>query len=83
MKTREKCQATCKEAFPDKCKFFIYDRINERCDFLKLPLKDYVKTCKIYGGPPTGSVSKCLPGITTLEKSTRIRFARPAACKVS
>ena len=40
MKTREKCQATCKEAFPDldtdKCKFFIYDRINERCDFLIL-----------------------------------------------
>ena len=83
VKTREKCQASCNDDYPDKCKTFIFDRLNERCDLLKLPLEDYMKTCKLYGGPTTGSVANCLPGISTLYKSARKWFARPENCKVS
>ena len=64
-KTREICQAFCK-IDPD-CNFFIYDRSNDRCDFLKWTFEGYMKTCKLYGGPTTGSVAICLSGIENLD----------------
>ena len=76
------CQRRCKEIHTD-CQFYIYDIKLKQCQFLNMPIKDYVKSCTRYAGPPTGSVSKCLPDASMLKESTKEGKARPENCKVS
>ena len=76
------CQRRCNEIITD-CRFYIYDIKLKTCQFLKISLKDYIKTCTRYAGPPTSSVSKCLPDASMLKESTREGVARPENCKVS
>ena len=76
------CQRRCNEIITD-CRFYIYDIKLRTCQFLKISLKDYIKSCTRYAGPPTSSVSKCLPDASMLKESTREGVARPENCKVS
>ena len=53
------CQQICKEVYPDRCIFFIYDREDELCELYDIEEQIYVDSCKRTTGTPKPPLAEC------------------------
>ena len=77
----ENCQFYCNVIYGQNCTFYIYDKKQVVCEVFRSEMKDYIDSCKKYGGPPDPSVAQCLSShneckvcCKTLHWNTRNRF---------
>ena len=56
----ENCQFYCNVIYGQNCTFYIYDKKQVVCEVFRSEMKDYIDSCKKYGGPPDPSVAQCL-----------------------
>ena len=56
----EDCQFYCNVIYGQNCTFYIYDKKQVVCEVFRSEMKDYIDSCKKYGGPPDPSVAQCL-----------------------
>ena len=54
------CQFYCNVIYGQNCTFYIYDKKQVVCEVFRSEMKDYIDSCKKYGGPPDPSVAQCL-----------------------
>ena len=55
----EICQQICREVYPGRCTFFIYDRENELCELYDIEEQIYVDSCKRTTGTPKPPLAEC------------------------
>ena len=55
----EICQQICRDVYPGRCIFFIYDRGNELCELYDIDEQLYVDSCKRTAGTPLPSLAEC------------------------
>ena len=55
----EICQQICREVYPGRCTFFIYDRENELCELYDFNGDIYVDSCKRTAGTPEPTLAEC------------------------
>ena len=55
----EICQQICRDVYPGRCIFFIYDRENELCELYDIDEQLYVDSCKRTAGTPLPSLAEC------------------------
>jgi len=53
------CQQICREVYPSRCKFFIYDREDELCELYSIDEQLYVDSCKRTAGTPQPPLAEC------------------------
>ena len=55
----EICQQICRDVYPGRCIFFIYDRENELCELYDIDEQLYVDSCKRTAGTPQPPLAEC------------------------
>ena len=53
------CQQICREVYPARCIFFIYDRENELCELYAFNEDIYADSCKRTAGTPEPTLAEC------------------------